>query len=364
MLRVESQKEILGLGIDISKRRADVCLKNAAGIVDRFSVSNDKVGAEIFLQKIDPYVKQGFLIKGAIESTGNMWMNIYEALEQNNVEITLANPVKTRAIAEARIKSDEIDSTILADLARANLVAKCYVPDKRSRDVRALIRYRIDLTERRTQLKNKIHNLLDKYSLRYEGELFSKGGREWLVDQKLEAIDTQLVNSYLREIATMEELIKNVEVQMASLAVADKRVELLLGFTGIDYYGALLLLYEIGDVKRFRNPKKLVSWAGLAPSLHQSGNVRYTGRITKQGNRRVRWYLTEAAQNAARFDPKLKSFYERVASRKGSYKAIVAVARKMLVSIYWVLTRSEYYDGDRPEARERKVKNLKRLLPQ
>jgi transposase len=92
---------------------------------------------------------------------------------------------------------------------------------------------------------------------------------------------------------------------MASLAADDRRVDLLLGFTGIDYYGALLLLYEIGDVRRFSNPKKLVSWAGLAPSsLHQSGNVRYTGRITKQGNRRVGWYLREAAQNAVRFDKK------------------------------------------------------------
>jgi transposase len=133
---------------------------------------------------------------------------------------------------------------------------------------------------------------------------------------------------------------------------------------GHDYYGALLLLHEIGDIRRFSSPKKLVSWAGLAPSLHQSGDVRYTGRITKQGNARVRWYLTEAAKNAARFDPKLKPFYERVGSRKGNHKAIIAVARKMLVSIYWVLTRNEYYDGDRQEVRERKVKNLERLSEQ
>jgi Transposase IS116/IS110/IS902 family. len=68
-------------------------------------------------------------------------------------------------------------------------------------------------------------------------------------------------------------------------------------------------------------------------------------RITKQRNKRARWFLTEAAKNATRYDPKLRPFYERIGSRKGNNKAIVAVARKMLVSIYWVLTRNEYYYG-------------------
>lgn len=120
---------------------------------------------------------------------------------------------------------------------------------------------------------------------------------------------------------------------MANLAINDRRVDLLLGFTGIDYYGALLLIYEIGDITRFSNPKKLVSWVGLAPSLYQSGNKSRMGRITKQGNSRIRWYLVEASILAARYDPKMKTFYERILKKKGSQKARVAVARKMLVSI-------------------------------
>lgn len=148
---------------------------------------------------------------------------------------------------------------------------------------------------------------------------------------------------------------------MVTLATNDRRIDLLLGFTGIDYYGALLLLYEIGEITRFSNPKKLVAWVGLAPSLHQSGNVRYNGRITRQGNKRVRWYLIEAAQHATRYDPKLKPFYERIARKKGHQKAVVAVARKMLVSIYYVLTRNELYHGDREDGRTRKLKNLERL---
>jgi transposase len=72
-------------------------------------------------------------------------------------------------IAENRIKSDKLDSAILADLARVDLVSRSYVPDRQTRDVRSLVRYRIDLAQRRTQVKNKVHNILDKYNLRYQG---------------------------------------------------------------------------------------------------------------------------------------------------------------------------------------------------
>ena len=89
---------------------------------------------------------------------------------------------------------------------------------------------------------------------------------------------------------------------MAKIAIKDERVDLLLGFTGIDYYGALLLLYEIGDITRFSNPKKLVSWIDLAPSLYQSGNISRMCRITKQGNSRIRWYLVESSTIDARYD--------------------------------------------------------------
>ncbi len=150
-------------------------------------------------------------------------------------------PLKTRAIAEARIKYDKLDASILADLAGADLIPKCYVPDKYIREIRTLIRHRIDLARRRAQLKNKVHTTLDKYMLKYDGDLFTHKGFQWLDSQNLSVIDRQvIINSYLKEISTINELMTNVEMQMASLAMSDKRVDLLLGFTGIDYYGALL----------------------------------------------------------------------------------------------------------------------------
>ena len=122
------------------------------------------------------------------------------------------------------------------------------------------------------------------------------------------------------------------------------------------------MINEIGDITRYSNPKKLVSCTGLAPSLHQSGNIRWNGNITREGgNSRIRWYLIEAAQKAARYDPKLKSFYQRIAKKKGNQKSRVAVARKMLVTIYHVLIRNELYLGHRQDVQIRKIKNMNRL---
>src|SRR5215467_10432266 len=127
-------------------------------------------GISMLLNRLDPYLKNNYkkkdkgvryLIKAAIESTGNLWINMYEALEHYGINISLANPLKTRAIAEARIKYDKLDASILADLAGADLISKCYVPDMYIREIRTLIRHRIDLARRRTQLKNKLHTTLD-----------------------------------------------------------------------------------------------------------------------------------------------------------------------------------------------------------
>ena len=142
---------------------------------------------------------------------------------------------------------------------------------------------------------------------------------------------------------------------IAHEAVMDERVEHLLGFKGIDYYTAMVLVSEIGDIDRFATPKKLVSWEGLCPSLHQSGPTLRTGEIMKRGNKWVRWAMTQAAHQAARFDLKVRRFFPRVERRRGRQKAIVAVARKMLVSIYYVLKRRESYYGEAVELKRKKV---------
>jgi transposase len=262
-------------------------------------------------------------------------------------------------IAEAKIKTDKIDARLLADLLRADLVSRSYVPPQPIRDQRTLLRERINLVESRTMLKNQIHALLDKYELTHTfTDLFSKKGLEWLINLNLLGIDKTILNVNLQRLRELENHIEAYTSQIANEAITKPEVKLLMGFTGIDYYSAMLLASEIGDIHRFPSAKKLVSYAGLAPGIRQSANVTIHGHIVKEGNKRIRWILVEAAQHASRSDPRLRPFYLRILKRRGYQKAIVAVARKMLVSIYHVLSRNEPYYAENSELLTRKLNRL------
>jgi len=118
----------------------------------------------------------------------------------------------------------------------------------------------------------------------------------------------------------------------------------------------MLLLNEIWPIARFPSPKNLVSYAGLAPSTHQSGNRTFHGPITKEDNRHIRWILIEAARHEARNDPRFNHFYQRISKRRGHEKAIVAVARKLLIYIYQVLKKQEPYRAQRNDLLAKKLK--------
>jgi len=208
-------------------------------------------------------------------------------------------------------------------------------------------------------IKNRIHALLDKYEIQPTyTDIFGKKGREWLRSLSLPSIDQTILEVSLQRLEELEAHIDAFTGKIAQEAVENPQARLLMSFTGVDYYSAMLLASEIGDVTRFPSAKKLVSYAGLAPGTRQSADKTIHGHIVKDGNKRIRWILVEAAQHASRHDPRLRGFYLRILKRRGYQRAIVAVARKMLVAIYHVLSKNEAYHGVRGELFERKLKRL------
>lgn len=184
---------------------------------------------------------------------------------------------------------------------------------KELRDLRALVRHRARLVRVRTSVKNRVHALLDRYGLKHEfSDLFGKAGLNWLRGLDLDQLDRLVLDNHIEFVECLNRLIRNVEREINRRASLDEDVRLLLSLTGVGVYSALLIKSEIGDIRRFPNYKKLISWAGLAPSLYQSGNVERHGRITKQGSRMLRWIMVEAARVAVRHDARLRGFYERV----------------------------------------------------
>jgi transposase len=342
------------VGVDVGKRKCSAAMMNAQGrIVKEFDFNNNShgiAGLASMLSMNDRVV---------MESTGPYWLNLYNQLDDLRIPLVLANPLKTKAIASARIKSDKVDARILAHLLRADLIPECYVPPKEMREMRGLVRHRLSIVKLRTMVKNKVHALVDRNGLKHGfSDLFGVAGMQWLRSVELCGLDRLMLDNYLMHLENLNLQIERVDEEITSRASVDGDVRLLLSLKGVNVYGALLIKSEIGSIERFGDYKKLVSWAGLAPSLRQSGGVEYHGSITKQGSTMLRWVMVESARVAAVFDPRMRAFYERVAVRRGDQKAVVAVANKMLKIIWFMLTRREPYGSADERRYAEKLKSL------
>ncbi len=352
---------VVYVGIDVHKQFCQAALMDQNGsILHEFRFENTMEGASTL---VDLAKSVNADVKAVLEPSANYWLKVYDRLEDEGVEVKLSNPSRTKAIAEARIKTDRLDAKTLVYLLRGDLVAESYVPTRKNRERRALIRHRASLMQMRVEIKNRVHMLLDKHDLTYQHtDLFGKQGLEWLRNLTLpNSVDQQILQSNLQVLQTLSTEIHTADLQIAKDAVNEEQAKLLMSMPGVDYYAAMILLSEIGDVKRFPTPEKLVSWVGLAPQVHQSGETNWTGHITKKGSKRARWILTQCAQSARQHDPRMREFYERIEQKHGSSKATVAVARKMLSIMHVMLTRKEPYRGENHQLTEQKHKRLNRI---
>lgn len=346
------------IGVDVGKKRCQACIMDEEGeILDEFPFTNNGEGIQRLLEHVGDVQ-----CKAVVESTGNLWLRIYEALETHGVEMKLANPYKTKAIASARIKTDKLSARILAHLLRADLIAECYVAPREVRQVRALLRQRASLVKMRTMVKNRVHSHLDRYGLSSPwSDSFGVGGMEWLRGLELDPVDRCILDSHLRHLECLDSEIGFLDSRIAGYAMESEDAVLLMTLTGVDYSSATLLACEICDISRFPSPKHLVSWIGLCPSLYQSGNTLVMGRMKKDSNGRARWVLVQAARTASRADPRMRELYMRVSSRKGDGKAVVRVANKMTVIIWHMLTERKPYMQVKEGLYRSKLKRMKRV---
>lgn len=342
------------VGVDVGKSKCRAAMMSQEGkITGEFDFKNDSEG----ISRLASMLTMNDRV--VMESTGAYWLDLYNHLDDLHIPVVLANPLQTKAIAHGRIKSDKVDARILAHLLRSNLIPECYVPPKDMREIRSLVRHRLSLVKLRTMTKNKIHALVDRNGLKHEfSDLFGKSGVQWLKSLELSSLDRLMLDNHLLLLGSLELQVEKVDVEIRARATLDEDVRLLLSLTGVSVYTALLIKSEIGDIGRFSNYKKLVSWAGLAPSLHQSGNVEYNGNITRQGSRMLRWIMVESARVASVHDARLGVFYERVKARRGDQKAVVAVACKMLKIVWFMLMKREPYESMNKRGYSKKLNSL------
>jgi len=228
------------------------------------------------------------------------------------------------------------------------MIAKSYVPSEELRERRALVRGRKQLVEKRTDFKNEVHALLDKHGISYDWDPFSVEGRDRLAGEavSLGVVGDALMESFLSVIDELTAQIEQLEDLIEETAASLEETQLLMTIPGVSFYSSLLITAEIGEIDRFDRAEEVVSYAGLDPVVRESGDSRTEGGISKRGSGDLRWILVQCVQTAVHRcdDPYLGRFYARLKRRKNHQIAIVATARKLLVSIFHMLKRKEVYD--------------------
>jgi len=276
-------------------------------------------------------------ISAVMEASIN-WTCLYDDIAPGVDQLVLAHPLKTRLIAEARIKTDKIDAKNLAQLLRTNLIPLAYIPGKETREIKNVLRFRVGLVRLATSVKNRIHvvlarNHFDEVEI---SDVFGKKGRELMETMPFTPRDRTMLDGYLEILDGIQKKIAETEKLIAAIGKNDPIIQLLKSVPGIGDVIAPLLRFEIDDIGRFNTARKLWSYAGLVPSTYSSGGKTRHGKLTKQGNVWIRWAIIEAVHAAVKKDVSLRRYHTRIAAKAGKNAATTATARKLLEIVHRV----------------------------
>lgn len=342
---------MLFAGLDIHKRVVEAVVLDERGKIrhrERFGCSRDE---------LEKFAKRhlGKKARVALEATTNTWA-VVGVLEPHVKEVVVSNPLRTRAIAEAKVKTDKVDALVLAQLLRTDFLPTVWKPDTGTRCRRRMTTQRAGLVHDRTRIKNRIHAILHQRLIEPPYDLFSVKGLAWLEHLRLpDAQGNAALDSERRLLKSVEAEIEKLGEALAMDGYDEPRVRLLMTLPGVDVAVAQTLLGALGDATRFKSPDHAAAYLGLAPSTKQSGDHCYNGPITKQGRGHTRWLLVQAAQHIAKHSGPLGVFFRRLMNRKNRNVAVVATARKLVTIAWHMLRNNEPYRYAEPAPTQAKL---------
>jgi len=334
---------MLYVGLDLSRKRLDWQALDEGG--ERVAIGAAPPDGEGLAQVAGRFA--GLEVVAVIESmTGARF--IHDELERAGWDVRIADAVKARGIAPLACKTDRIDTWVLAELARRDLVPEIWLPDPSVRAERERVRFRLHLVAHRVALKNRVHAILFQHGVgNGYSDLFGANGRRMLERLALPEPWASTVTASLALIDRLDEDIHACTAALEQLALEHPYMRRLVTCPGVGSILAYTIASEIGDITRFPSPRKLVGYTGLTPSVEQSGERDRRGPLRKNGPDYLRWALIEAAHTAGR-DPRYRPIVERMRARhgrkRGSKIAAIDIGRRLSEAIWHMLTH------DRPFA--------------
>lgn len=388
-------------GLDVHQKTVGACVRVAGdwgGVRQEVRTFGTTLAA---LTALRTWLAEQAVTQVAMESTGVYWKPVYNVLEGEGCTLLVVNAQHYRRVPGR--KTDVQDAVWLADLLQHGLLRGSFIPDREQRQWRDLTRHRATLIQDRARVKQRIQKTLEDANLKL-GQVLSDvlgvSGRAMLAalvagetdpdrlaalaDGRVKADHARLATALtgqvqphhrfllgelLRQLASLEAAVARVSAEVArQLAAHDPVIERLDSIPGINRAAAEVILAEVGvDGAAFPSAGQLASWAGLCPGNKESGGRRLSGK-TRPGNGWLRRVLFQAAHAAVKQHGSfLAAFYRRLKPRLGAKKALVAVAHRLLVIVYHVLTRQEPYHehgdpaADPRFARRREVRLVSRL---
>jgi transposase len=340
------------IGLDVHLDFCEIAIYEAGRVRSGGRVPSSPEGLQILANSLAPDDQV------ALEATGNA-LAIARLLAPHAARVVVATRNELRAITEAKVKTDRHDARTLARLLAAGLLRGCWLPDESTRALRRRLARRAQLVRQRTRAKNEVHAVLMR-NLKGRppmSDVFGRGGRAWLAELELPGDERQTVDGCLRQIDFVDAEIAILERAIAEHALGSQDIKRLMTVPGVSLMTAATFIAAVGEIQRFHSPRRLVGYLGLDPKVRQSGiaPARH-GRISKQGASQVRQMLTEAAFVAVSTAGPMRAFYDRVRARRGSQIAIVAVARKLAVLFWHLLTREQDYAFARPSLTRKKLR--------
>lgn len=352
-------------GLDVHKNSISVYLLNSeTGEVYTEQLPNDQ---RHLLRSTRRWSKLGEL-RLCYEASGAGFV-IKRWLDEVGISCEVIAPSLIPKAPGDRVKTDKRDARKLATLYRGGLLQPVRVPGREEETVRALVRLREDLTKDMTRSKNRVTKFLATLGYYYrDGNTWTRKHRAWLRGLAFDSIQRLILDTHVAEVDALVDRRQVIDRRIEEIAQSElyrERVQRLMSLRGIGLYSAMVLITEIGDVHRFGKAPQLMSYFGLVPREASSGDTRRTGGITKAGNCRVRWILTEAAWNqmskpgsnerlrshrqsqstevvaiAKKAEKRLHEKFWKVALGKERKSAAIAVAREM-TGFIWAILRVE-----------------------
>jgi transposase len=339
--------------LDVHRDFCEVAIAEAGEVRSARRIETTPQKLELFAQSL------GLDDRVALEVTGNAW-EVARIIGPHVAEVIVVSPTDT-GIRQARAKTDRLDARTLAKLLATGSLEGLWMPDERTRALRRRLQRRAQLVRARTRAKNEVHGALIRRLVAKPkvSDLFGVAGRRWLEGLELPAEERETVDACLRQIDFLEGELAEVERVIANDALASPEIRRLMSVPGVNVITAATFIGVIGDVRRFRTPRRVVGYLGLDPRVRQSGpGPAKHGRISKQGSAPARYALVEAAWSVIRQPGPLRAFYQRVRARRGHQVAIVATARKLACLFWCLLTREEDYAYAQPSLTKKKLRRL------